>query len=464
MGRLRKWVPALMAALALCPPAWSAEAKKDTVKAPVIVKKEDGVIYSADSKERMKFVPYNEMILKRMGVLVPGMSNQKTWSGIRKDTSDENPQTAIALPLKWPLRADTWTPEEGALKYLITTAPDMFINVDINLDGKWRGAPESFNKNDDGTYGPILLALRHKDGTQVPYSLVITNDAEDGRRLFRFRSSGAWEGYIPSSRKRMNSEKCLIFDANNNGLYDDYGADMIMVGNKPLVPLPQLILIKGKLYHLKVHPSGSFIQTKPYEGATGRIDVYSKAKLPNRTKVESLVVVGVSGAFSIDVSPSNPRGKLTDEPPIELPVGKYVIGAGLLSSMKETVQVYGGDMDPVEVKKGETACIEWGMPYKLSAEITTNITGLNVDKIFIVGSAKETYVTQGKEAPIVTVKLRNRPVRQEFISLDNEGRFATWYWNPGEKGIYKILLEMNHRILGKLKVDEAEVSYRPMGE
>ena len=155
---------------------------------------------------------------------------------------------------------------------------------------------------------------------------------------------------------------------------------------------------------------------------------------------------------------------MSKEKPVELPVGQYVIGSGLLSSMRETVKVSAGDMDPIEVKKGETVQLEWGMPYELSAEVTTNITGLNVDRITVRGSAKEAYITEGKEAPVVTVKFRGRPVRRDFLEIGPDGGFATWYWSPPEKGLYRISLNLRHKILGKLEVEEVELSYRPMGE
>ena len=472
-----------MAIVALAFGAFTEEVKKEEKKddkkvekkadkkdeGPKIPSKDDGVMYSQDSIEKFTPVILSPAVLKTKNLEMPWFGDVKKWSKVRKEvipnpnpTSQQQPPYAtFALPLKYPIDPQTWAGAAEGTKFMATNTPAMFMEVDVNADGKLKGPAESLNKNDDGTYGPVLTVLKYEGIPGATYSFILALEAEDPNHYYRFRTNVAWEGTIPSKKKpAKETEKVMLIDANNDALFDDYGVDEIIVGDKPAMPLPQLILIKGQLYHLRVHQSGSYVQTKPFDGPMGKLDVFSKLDLPKGTKVESMVIQNETGAFSIDIAPGAKAMNWGSEPPVTLPVGKYSVVKGIISMGKDEVIVRQGDMAMWDVKNGGTTVAEWGQPFSLTAEITANITGLNIDKIKVEGKSKEAYITVGAAAPTVTVKFKGKEEKSQ-VQLDKDGMFAAWFLDPGKKGIYKVGIAMKHKLLGSLEVAEQELSYKP---
>lgn len=447
-----------LAGQAQAPPARQPTAPKQPVN------KDDGEVYPPGEYEKLKPIVLSKQQLLMLQVDIPGFDDVKKWSRVRKDTSATNPKTYIALPLKWPIDTRNWTAAPYALRYLVNIAHSNVLEIDVNLDGRFVGATENINQNNDGAYGPITLQLKYEDGVVVPYSLMLANDPAESYRYFRVRSNIAWNGYLPSARKRGESEKVVLFDANNNGLFDDYGDDLIKVGDKPLAPLSQLMLIKGSLYHVRMHPSGSRVQTKPYQKPLGQVDMLQNFKAPSRTRLLMLLLQNEAGNMTVDVAPASASSRETSFV-CQVPVGKWKIVDGVLVHDKDgPVHVYHGEMPVIEVKGEGVAAPEWGEPFELKGDILRDITGIKVNYPQILGRSKEEYVATGKIAPVVEMSFKGRVVNLGVIPTGPSGLYEPYFYDPEIKGIYKVSVQLKTDIFGNLRLGPQEIAYRPLGD
>lgn len=213
----------------------------------------------------------------------------------------------------------------------------IFLMVDTDGDGK----AESKIK---GVGGFLKLRGQTENGESTTYGI-------------RFRKAGKWQ-YAASGAMvgKIHGTIVQLIDLNNNGRYDDYGKDAMILGrSKSASFLSKVVNIDGDLYELSVNKDGTEIETVPYEGETGFIDLKS---FTSKGKLACATIGDSSGNLSFNLCWS--RGTL------KVPAGSYTLTGGCVAKGKETARIGPGRMDPIQVAAGQTAKAAWGGPLTAS--------------------------------------------------------------------------------------------------
>ena len=75
----------------------------------------------------------------------------------------------------------------------------------------------------------------------------------------------------------IDGQKIRIIDQNNNGRYDEYGKDAMVVGQGRYASfLSKVINVRGKLYSIEVSRDGRTLTYEPYAGKSGTLDMTTK--------------------------------------------------------------------------------------------------------------------------------------------------------------------------------------------
>ncbi|MBI4713532.1 MAG: hypothetical protein HY762_09590 [Planctomycetes bacterium] len=157
---------------------------------------------------------------------------------------------------------------------------------------------------------------------------------------------------------QAGGEQIILIDDNNNGVYDDFGEDAIVIGsgNKQAELLSAVIFIKGKFYEFKTEEDGKTIQLKEYKGQTAPVDVKSGLKF-EKQKLERIILNNEDAYFNIPL--------LVKSYPI--PLGEYKLFS---ASFGKRIKATAGDaVFKVETKeKDKPNILQWGAPFKLVAQ------------------------------------------------------------------------------------------------
>lgn len=252
--------------------------------------------------------------------------------------------------------------------------------IEIPGDGKSR----SYKAQLDGTQ---LMLDSDGDGeldTKIEEEggVVLLFDGES-RSAIRVRSQPDWS-YAPASvqRGKIHGTKVSFIDQNNNGRFDDYGQDAMIVGaGRTASFLSKVIRVKDQLHTLTISADGSKVSCAPYEGGVGALDF----KLLSKGKVLAAVVKSTDGQLSFDLSRA--KGAL------QLPAGEYRIHSGLLSFGGNTVRVHSGRSQPIQIEADSSKELRLGGPAKV--EFAYKFDGskfhFSPDDIWYYGRGGEEY-------------------------------------------------------------------------
>lgn len=181
---------------------------------------------------------------------------------------------------------------------------------------------------------------------------------------------------------KIGETKIKLIDQNNNGRFDDFGKDAMVVGNGKVASLlSKVVSIDSKLFELKIDANGANLSYSPYTGpvATLKLDATCKGK------IVASVVQSKDGQYSFGFSGA--KNELT------VPVQDYVLHSGIISFGGNTVKVKTGKSKPVNLKADTTAAMTWGGPVR--AEFTYAREGNEVkfdpSQIWFYGNAGEEY-------------------------------------------------------------------------
>jgi len=241
----------------------------------------------------------------------------------------------------------------------------------LEIDGNHDGKMEERLKSDGAT---ALVTLQYPNGETTPYAVRVQKSGT----TWNWQRSGYWVATV-------NKVQIGILDNNNNGLYDENGADAVSVGlNGYAIPMSDVILAGGTLYRLKVAESGKKIYVKEYDGELGKLDAVTDYKTVGRLAC----AVFQNGATYLDLANSKDKA-------VSVPTGSYTFFGGELRarSGKECATMKTGTFAPVAVKKDETTKLAWGMDVKIEFEF--DIAGGQVSVLYstvhVFGSAGEEY-------------------------------------------------------------------------
>jgi hypothetical protein len=278
------------------------------------------------------------------------------------------------------------------------TNPDgMALMVDTTGDGRC-------NDKVKGVAGSLRLKGKDSEGKKFSYDV-------------RFRKEGSSWQYACSGliSGRIGGELITIIDQNNNGCWNDYGTDAMIVGkSKAACYLSRVVNLKGKLYNFEVADSGKTMSITPYVGEVGSLDLRSGFKTYGQ--LVSAVVSSEGGDVSFDLAKAK-KG-------MAVPAGKYVLSGGYAVKGSESARVRTGQMTPLEVKANEKADLAWGAPLRMEFDYTIQGETITVQpppqNIKYFGAAGEEYYDWKPDATSPNITIVDAKTGREV----GKGRFG----------------------------------------
>ena len=308
----------------------------------------------------------------------------------------ETPAQTVALTFKPVREWNLLLPDE----HFSPVGPEIAFP---HLDGRegfaveLEGTALRIDRDGDGT---VDVKVEPKD-EQGETSLVVFKNA-DGLPSYAVRllSDGKWS-YAPSGAMvgRLGDQPIQLIDQNNNGRFDDYGEDAMVVGRGTVASfLSKVVNIGGELLEIEVAADGTRIDAKPYEGPVGELDFASERNA--KAKIRAAVVKSRDGQYSFDLGPA--RGA------VKVPAGRYSLQSGQVVLGKGTAELERGRFRAVEVTEGERTSVAFGGPLKAEFDYYRqgNELAIAPDDIHYYGAAGERYsnfLPLG-ESPVFTIK------------------------------------------------------------
>jgi len=337
-------------------------------------------------------------------------------------------------------------PAKGGTTILADSNRRSTMFVDVDGDKKYRGKQENLNLGREGYYGPTHAVIKWPDGTRMYYGFVIyppPRDSSGGR--YNIERYGAMTG-------KLEGEIVQIVDDDSNGMYDDYGTDVIIVGKKPPVYLGKMIMLKGELYHLKVSPAGHRVYLAKYKGKTGKVDLLSGYKAASGFKLVSAAIKEGTRSFDALGDAKNPV--------VAVPEGKYELATGAVRKFNIDVPIVTGNMKPVEIKAGVPAAVpKWGKPFKLDFKVESKIMGITLSEVGIYGAGGEKYLTPKDPPPFVVISGGGRSIPPKQMTYGPDGQLAEFFFDPQRSGNYQVLVIQQSKVFGRLSSDKKPVRF-----
>jgi hypothetical protein len=241
--------------------------------------------------------------------------------------------------------------------------------VDRDGDGECDAKVEPLER---GETGLMVFRAQSPEGDERGYAVRLSSDG-----TWAYAASGAMVG-------ELAGERLQLIDQNNNGRYDDFGADAMVVGRgKAASFLSRVVNLGGDLYSLEVSSDGAKVTATPYEGPAGEVDLASD--LETKARMRSVVLRSADGERSFEVSQAKGAFKL--------PVGEYTVHSGQVALGKSHAQLRTGRMQAVSVSAGQKSSLAWGGP--VEAEFLYHRSGdklqIGPTEIWYYGRAGEEY-------------------------------------------------------------------------
>jgi hypothetical protein len=216
--------------------------------------------------------------------------------------------------------------------------------LEIDTDGDGKVDTTVVGKQDDLGNRSARVTLRGetRDGKPFTYSARLV-DTGTG---WHFAASGAMVGKIGETRVQL-------IDQNNNGRYDDFGEDAMIVGRSKFATfLSRVVNVGGELHTLQIAPDGSSLTHAPFQGEVGVLDL--RTGLETKGKLLSAIVRSADGDVCFDLA----RAKEG----LRVPSGTYSLHSGKFGLGQASAYVRAGRMASIEVAAGEPTVLDWGGP------------------------------------------------------------------------------------------------------
>ena len=304
-----------------------------------------------------------------LGVLALGAL---TWTGTAGPADDASNTATLSHKAhkKWGfnLPAETWTKIDWSialhdgLEFPVEQTGPLKLAVDTNGDGKT-------DKEVKGKGGVLTLKGTNDSGEKVSYTVRLAPEGKTWKWSAGSTQSGTVEGV-----------KVSLIDMNNNGRFDDFGADAYTVnGSNYAAFLSRVVNLKGKLYEFEPSADGTSVKTTPYTGETATLDVRSEFK----AKAKLMNAVFNDGSYSFNFADAK-KG-------LVVPAGNYKLKHGFVAKGSSNATIKPGNMKEIRLEAGSTQTLEWGGP--ITGDFTFNQNGKRVE----VKSDFHFYGTLGEE-------------------------------------------------------------------
>jgi hypothetical protein len=177
---------------------------------------------------------------------------------------------------------------------------------------------------------PFNLELNYHNEAAVPvaYCLGEYDKASNTIALLR---AGYFEGQFQGGYIR-------VYDDNNNGDFNDYGADAIQIaGRKYATLLSSTVELGGNFYELRINRPGTVCWLKPYKGALGTVVITP----PKNLNTAHIQVQSGSRVLDVTAATSTPQ---------RLPAGTYQIVHAVVGKPPSQAVITRGEQGFFEVQ------------------------------------------------------------------------------------------------------------------
>ena len=289
---------------------------------------------------------------------------------------------------------------ESSVEFKFRTPKDGRTGGGGTLRGNWTDVSSYTLPLTGAKGGPIKFDLRAPsivldldgDGTFETTSTgevftVVSKQGETtGKYTFRLRREYQKWFFQRACMATGDIDKTPVafIDEDNNGRFNDVGADVARVGNGAMASyLGKLLSVKGKLYEIDVDAAGTRLRYRPFDAPTGKLDLLSGYK--GKARPIMAVVQKTDGEnilFDCAV-----KGGLV------VPAGEYTLREGIIGPTRDQFcLIESGKMEKLVVKAGETTTLDWGMPGSLDFSVTKNGSIITIDGgVTAYGRAGEKY-------------------------------------------------------------------------
>jgi hypothetical protein len=236
--------------------------------------------------------------------------------------------------------------------------------VRLDMDGDYLFDTEFKNKENFVTY-----KIQYPNGLKLDYRMRIFGKTPIQGIQTVTKTYSTW--YYQRACymiAKTSLETFILIDDNNNGYYNDYGKDAIIIGtiDKQAVPLSSIIMIKGKYYNLQVESvveipenaknipnyTGMILRLTPYKGDTGKIDLIRNCNPPKDPPQTVIIRRGNDDFF-----------QFTNKKNAVVPTGDYYLVSAVFS---KRIHTRGSEKPLGTVDKDKTLSPKWGGPFKLN--------------------------------------------------------------------------------------------------
>jgi hypothetical protein len=253
----------------------------------------------------------------------------------------------------------------GMLGRCGTTLKGTALQVDTDGDGK----PDVKVEGEEG-----VVKLKHKDGPAKGTTYAARVSRKDGKG-WKFAAAGAMVGKIDGVIVRL-------IDQNNNGTYNEFGKDAMIVGRGKVASfLSEIVHIGDRPLAIDVSADGRQLTYRPYDGPTGTLRV--KQNTPG--KLVSAIVRSKDGRLCFDLA----KGRNG----LRVPTGSYELHSGKIGLASSAVRVRRGQLAAVQVDADQDVVMTWGGPVRAEFEYTRpgNEIVFSPASIWFYGTSGEEY-------------------------------------------------------------------------
>jgi hypothetical protein len=244
---------------------------------------------------------------------------------------------------------------------------------------------------------------------------VTYSNGKSGTIMAKFtRSEGQWYFQNQSCRGgTVEGVRAFLFDENGNGRFNDVGVDTIAIDTETNYAFVKPITLLGeKLYHIRIDEGGTRVETKPYLGKTGHLDIHSRFQ-----GGDAQVITAVVCNENVSVNATALRW------PVPLPAGTYRLHEGSVKYGKESIRFTGRKESVIEVSADRITKPHWGAPLTIEFRYTQaeNFIQFRASDIHFTGVLGERYVSPNLAQAKALVTIRDaatgRKLREATQSL-----------------------------------------------
>ncbi|MFT7619839.1 MAG: hypothetical protein ACI97A_003496 [Planctomycetota bacterium] len=247
------------------------------------------------------------------------------------------------------------------------------------------GVGADFKAHLDGTALAVDIDADGKIDVKVETPqghLILANG--DRRYAVRVKTENSQWRFAPACvmMGKIGDTKVKLIDQDNNGRFNDFGKDAMVVGNGKVASLlSKVISIDSKLVELKIDADGSNLSYSPYTGPVASLKLDATCK----GKIVASVVQSKDGQYSFGFSGAQNE--------LQVPAQDYALHSGIISFGGNTVKVKMGKSKSINLAADGSGVITWGGPVRAEFTYVREGDKVNFDpsKIWFYGSAGEEY-------------------------------------------------------------------------